>query len=196
MSDAAAAFGAPADVKPPPGKGGYWLGALAIVAGVVLAIAWFVTHIVGLSDSVDDLQRVPVGASRFVDLPGGDLSIYYEDPRGVEDAAIPALRIVVQRGGEGAPLPIEGHSGSVSYSFGGHSGQSIAALHDVEAGRYRVQTSGPAPSGAQVAIGEGVGSKIVSALVGGFGIGIAGLLIGVALIVVTSTRRNRASPKP
>lgn len=86
-----------------------------------------------------------------------------------------------------------GHSGSVSYSIGGRTGQSVAAARVPRDGRYRVSFAADGASpGAELTIGPGLGSRIVRIIVGGFAVFLLGAIAGTVLIVVTSTRRRRA----
>jgi len=187
--DAAAAFGAPEE-KPRPSAAGYVIAGLLAVAAIGGAIAWVVLGFVNFSDSVDALKRVPVGGARMVSLDSGRQGIYYEGPGG-EKAVVPPLRIVVVPAGGGTPVPVGGYSGSVTYSMDGHAGRSVAGIGIDQAGRYRVAVAGNASPGAVVAIGPGLGHKIVRALVGGVVIFVVGMLAAGLLIIATAYRRRR-----
>ncbi len=84
------------------------------------------------------------------------------------------------------------HSGSVSYSISGHTGQSVASARVPRDGRYRVVfgADGASP-GAELAIGPGLGGRIVRIIVGGFAVFLLGAIAGTVLIVVTQARRRR-----
>lgn len=196
-AQAEAAFGAPsagtASRGGAPSRTGYAIGVAVIALGVVAAVAWFVVQITGFADRVDDLGRVAVPGSGVVALEEGRQAIYYEGPGG-EDAVVPPLRVRIVPVGGGAPLEVGPHSGSVSYSVGGHAGRSLFGFRAPRDGRYRVTVAtAAAPVSAQLAIGRGVGGRIVSAILGGFGILAAGGIAGTVIIVVTSTRRSRAA---
>lgn len=191
--EARAAFGAAA---PPsrPSRSGYWLGGTLMVLAVAGAVVWVVLGFVRFGDAVDDLARVPVGTGGgVVQLSAGEKAIYYE----ADDAQqrVPAMRISIVAVEDRAEVRIGEHSGSVSYSLGGHTGESVAAAQIPRDGRYLVtgEDDGVAPSDAQLAIGEGVGSRIVGILAGGFAIFLGGGLLGAVCLIVTSTCRRRAA---
>jgi hypothetical protein len=188
---AQAAFGAPAGPARRPSPAGYWVGAALILAGVLGAVAWFAVGMVRFSHSVDGLGRVSVPGSAVLALEEGRQSVYYEGPGG-EDADVPPLRLRVAPAGGGAPLDVGPHSGSVSYSMSGHAGRSVAGFGVPRDGRYRVSVDGP-EVGAQIAVGPGLGGRIVRAIVGGFAILLLGGIGGSGLIVLTSVRRARAT---
>lgn len=190
-TQAEAAFGAPGPGRARPSAAGYWLGGVVIALAVAGAITWFVVGMVRFVDALDDLARVDVPGSRVIALGTGRHSIYYEGPGG-EDAVVPPLRIRIAGVDGGPVLAVGGHSGSVTYSMGGHAGRSINGFGVPRAGRYRVTVDAAERSGAQIAIGPGVGGRIVRALVGGFAILLVGGGAGAALIVVTGVRRGRA----
>jgi len=193
--EARAAFGTPAGEGGRPSVAGYWLGGALLAVAVLGAIAWFVLGMVRFGDAVDELERVPIPGSRVVTLPEGRNAIYYESPDG-EDADIPALQIQIAPVGGGAAVPIESHSGKVSYSISGHAGRSMAGLDVPQSGDYGVSVDGVdvAPGVAELAIGEGVGGRIVWVIVGAFAIFFIAGGAGAAALAVTSSRRRKATP--
>ncbi|WP_372792165.1 hypothetical protein, partial [Paraconexibacter sp.] len=128
--------------------------------------------------------------ARTITLSEGRQSLYYEG----HGEAVPVLRITVTAA-DGGTIPIEEHSGSVTYGVRGHNGESVAGIAIPRDGRYRVAVT-PGPGGADaraiLAIGPGVGSSIVEALVGAILLFIAAGAIGTVIIAVTFQRRRRA----
>ncbi|HEX6387790.1 MAG TPA: hypothetical protein VFZ89_00030 [Solirubrobacteraceae bacterium] len=185
--DPQAAFGAPDR----PSRAGYWAGGALIAVAVLGAIAWFVVGMVRFGDAVDDLQRVSIPGSADVTLTAGRKSIYYEGPGG-SDAEVPPLHISVAALPGGAPVAVGGHSGSVSYSISGHAGRSIAGFRAPRDGRYRVSADATygAPGVAQLAVGRGLGNRLVRAIVGAIVIFFAGGGLGAAVLARTSARRR------
>lgn len=180
FSEAQAAFGA----QEPRKRGstaGYWLAGLVAVAAVGGAIAWFVLGLGGLAGAVDDLARVDVPGSAVVELDDGRQSAYWEG-----EGPVPALDIAVEEV-DGPPLEVGPHGGEVSYDVGGRSGQSVAGFTVADAGPHEVTVRGP---GGTLAVGEGVGSRIVGAVVGGIGLFFGGLLLSGLLILLTARRRR------
>ena len=190
-TDAQAAFGAPDEPRSRPSALGYWVGGALCAAAVAGAILWFVLGIVGFGDDVSGLQRVPVPGRALLELGSGRQAIYYESGGG-ENARVPPLRIVLRPVAGGAPVTIGGYSGSVKYSISGHAGRSLAGFGISKPGRYRltvVAPSGAAPD-AHLAVGRGLGGRLVRAFVGAIVIFLAGMALGGAMIGVTAARRS------
>jgi hypothetical protein len=182
-SDAEAAFGAPEE-KRRGSRAGYGVAALVGVLAVAGAIAWFVAGFGGLSDAVDDLARVPIPGSATVHLDEGKGAIYYEFAGG---EPVPALEITI-RLVDGPDVPVREHGGETNYDLDGHDGRSIAGYDIREAGDYRVAVRGV--PGGTIALGHGVGGKIVSAVVGGLAVLFVGLGLCAVLIILTARRRR------
>jgi hypothetical protein len=185
-SDAQAAFGEPSEPRR-ASRLAYVAAAAVGAAAVVGAVAWFVSGLAGVGDAVDELSRVPVPGSAVVTLAAGKNAVYYEG-RGS-----PAVQLDLQRV-DGPPVTIGPHRDDTTYDAGGHHGRSIAGFTLEESGDYRLTVRGEAPAGGHVAVGKGVGGKIVSAVVGGLGIFFGGLLLCGLLIILTA-RARRASAR-
>lgn len=193
---AEAAFGEAGRPRGRPSVAGYWIGGAVCVAAVAGAILWLVTGLVGFANAVDDLQRVPVPGGGVLELGSGRHAIYYESSAG-ENARVPPLRIALRPVGGGSAVAVGGHSGSVTYSISGHSGRSLAGFAIARPGRYRLtvaETSAPS-SGAVLAVGRGLGGRLVRAIVGAIVVFLGGTMLGGAMVVFTSTRRSRAASR-
>lgn len=165
---------------------GYVLGVLVFVAAVAGAIVWFALGIWSISAEVDDLARVSIPGRATVVLGAGKQSVYYEG-RG----RVPPLRISL-RTADGEPVAIGPHGGSVSYDVDGRKGRSIGGLRLEHGGRYRLAVHGP-DRGAQLAVGDGVGGRIVGSIVGALVIFLGGCLLAGGIVVWTAARRRRAT---
>lgn len=194
---AQAAFGEAGKPRGRPSVAGYWIGGAVSVAAVAGAILWLVTGLVGFANAVDDLQRVPVPGGAVLELGSGRHAVYYESSAG-EQARIPPLRIVLRPVDGGPAVTVGAYSGSVTYSIGGHAGRSLAGFAIASPGRYRLAVAGPSArsSGAVLAVGRGLGGRLVRAIVGAIVIFLGGTLLGGAMVVFTSTRRSRAASGP
>lgn len=181
FSEARSAFGAD-EPRKRASTAGYWLAGLIAVAAVGGAIAWFVLGLGGLGGAVDDLARVDVPGSAVVELEEGRQSAYWEG-----EGAVPALRIAV-REVDGPPLEVGPHGGEVTYEVDGRAGQSVAGFTVAEAGFHEVTVRGD--GGGRLAVGEGVGSRIVGVVVGGIALFFGGLLLSGLMILVTARRRR------
>lgn len=180
-SDAQAAFGRQPPRKPASSLG-YWIAAMIAFAAVAGAIAWFVVGLTGLDDRVSELHRLTVPGELTAELGAGKHAVYWEgrgDP--------PAMDIAVRRV-DGPEVPVGPHGGEVTYDVGGHAGTSVAGFTTPEAGRYVLRVDSRRPG--VVAFGEGVGGRIVSAVVGGLGIFFGGLLLCGLAIIITARRRR------
>ncbi|MFL5846788.1 MAG: hypothetical protein ACJ762_19065 [Solirubrobacteraceae bacterium] len=178
---AQAAFGEPGEPRRASALG-YWLAGLIGVAAVGGAIAWFIAGFGGLSDRVDALQRVPIPGAGTLTLEAGGTTLYYEGPGGVPglDLSIRAL--------DGSPVKIHSQRDDTAYTLSGHHGQSVAGFHVDRTGRYRIRVSGH--QGGELAVGHGVGGKIVGIVLGGIGIFFGGLLLCGLAIILTARRRR------
>ena len=175
---AQAAFGEPSAPKRASTLG-YWLAGLVGLAAVAGAIAWFVLGFTGLGDRVDDLERVPIPGSAVVTLEQGKNAVYYE---GRGD---PSLQIRL-RALDGIDVVVGPHGGDVTYDVNGHSGRSVAGFTLERSGDYELSVDGPR---GVLAVGKGVGGRIVSAILGGLGIFFGGLLLCGVLIILTAATR-------
>ena len=176
------AFGSDAPGEPAKKASYLWAWLL-----VVLAFAggglWIWQGFERLDDSVDELQRLDIpGQGRFT-LEEGKQSVYYEG----EGSGNIRFAIV---GPDGAEVPISQHSGEVTYTVGGRSGEGVFGYTIDEAGEYRVQVQGAI--GGQVAFGDGVGDQIVKAVVGAMAIFGILMIIAIVLFVRTARQRKRA----
>lgn len=195
-AQAEAAFGAAESARSEdrgPSRRGFAVGAAIIALGLAAAVAWFVVGLVGLADAVEDLERVAIPGSGTVTLEEGRAAAYYETDLG-EDAPVPPLEIRVDAPRGGPPVEVGAHSGEVSYSFSGHSGQSVAGLEVPRDGRYRVTVDAPAGAApdAEIAVGEGVGGRLVGAILGAIAIVLVGGVAGTIVLVRTASRNARA----
>jgi hypothetical protein len=170
-------------------KAGYWIGGGLIVCAIAGAILWAVvafSHIVG---TIDDFQHVSIPGSKNVRLEARKYVIYVEGPGA--DQSVPPVRIQISDPGSETPVPLQAYTSSLTYSFN-TTGSAQATVTPPRAGVYRVRTSGvDAQSGYQIAIGESVGGKIVSGVVGAFVVGGVLGISGIVLLVVTGVRRSR-----
>ena len=173
-------------------KAGYWIGGGLIVCAIAGAILWAVLGIARIVSTIDDFQHVQIPASQNVRLEARKYVIYVEGP-GADDSP-PPVRISVTDERTQTPVSVRGYSSDVTYSFN-TTGSAQATVEPPRAGTYRVRTASSQP-GYQLAIGESVGGKIVSAVVGAFVVGGVLGIAGVALLVSTGVRRSRRRQQP
>ncbi len=183
-------------ITPPavkPGKIWYWLGALSILAGLVVGGILIVNSISTLSKTVDGFGRVrvPGGEScKLVFDKPGRYTIYYEfetkipqrddacnDTGGTElinaSTSSPlgldvTLKSVDQP--ESAPLKtVPSTSGDVSISLNGHSGKAIREVQIDRPGDYVIEVSGGSAGTTTepyvLAVGRGAIASVASRIV-------------------------------
>ena len=176
-------------------RAGYWLGGALVAAGVLGAVVWLVVSFLAIDDKVGDFQRVPVPGEETVGLETRKYVIYYESS--TADEFVPAFSIDIVDAATGAPTPIAGYGGTLTYSYSGHEGSAVATVTPPTAGDYLVRTDGdPGVGTANVALGESLAGPLLRTILGAFGIGAVLGLSGVALIGVTAVRRSRLHPAP
>jgi hypothetical protein len=176
-------------------RAGCWLGGALVAAGVPAPSFWFVVSLLDLGDKVDAFQRVPVPGEETVRLEAQKYVIYYESS--TADEFVPAFAIDIVDAATGAPAPVAGYGGTLTYSYSGHEGSAVATVTPPTAGDYLVRTDGdPGVGTANVALGESLAGPLLRTILGAFGIGAVLGLSGVALIGVTAVRRSRLHPAP
>lgn len=175
-------------------RAGYWVGAAAAVAGVVLGALVIASSVREVARAFERLEQVAVPGQRVLTLPAGEHGVYHEATAGRPAAG--AITVVVQDAAGGPPIPLRPYGGSFDYNLGDRSGQGVSVFKVPRAGRYRITTTGASGSGLGVVIGPPVTDFVgsFSSGFGGFGLILGGILIGIVLVIVTAVRRrNRSS---
>ena len=170
---------------------GYLIGGGLVAFAVIGAIVWLVLAFAHISNTVDDFQRVPIPGNGEVDLEARKYVIYVEGPRA--DQAVPPVNIAITKPGSSKRPPIlRSYDGSLTYSLG-KTGSAQATVTPPRAGVYHVRTTGDDTAGSfQLALGDSLGGKIVSAVVGALVIGAVFGIAGIVLLIRTRRRRTAA----
>lgn len=162
----------------------YLLALVPITIGTLLAIKL----VFAMLDDVERMDRVIVPGERVLDLPPGEYVLYAETSSVVDGVSYQATSFRLSCAmfdAAGDEVALESPNGSTKYTMGGYSGQSMAEVVIPARGEYRLTcTGGP----AVVAIGQGVGTRIVSLVVTLFG------TIGLTVLAVILVRRRRRKP--
>jgi hypothetical protein len=179
----------PHDGKLRPGVAGYWLAGALVITGVAGAIIWFVLGFIGLSDTIDDFQRVPADGGGIVTLDADrDYVIYIEEDNrfgsGVRVGLIDP---------NGAEVDIDRYRTELTYDFGGRAGRAAFTFRSGESGDYNLLADGP--TDVELAVGSSVAGDLVLAITVPFVIGGVGLLLGLLLLIVTLVRRSGAKKR-
>lgn len=170
-----------------PGRGGYWAGGLAIVLGAVAGIALFVFFLVRAVALPDLAVEVPGGGEGgFSHTPGtetANIALYSTSASGSSDDCgllTPA----------GEPL---------GFSVPGFTQETpewtlVGVASPAESGEYTLVCEGvPGATYAAAAVPAdfGLTGDIAGALASFFLIPLAGLVLGLVLIITTAVRRSR-----
>jgi hypothetical protein len=163
----------------------YFVTLVPIVIGVALAAV----SIAGLVDAVKAMQRVVVPGEGPLTLDAGEYVIYGESESHVGDRVIVnkafSVRCVVAAA-DGSQLVISHPSSKSSYTFSGYAGESLFNLSVPTAGSYRLKCDSDSGE-AVLAVGRGIGIKLVMALASGLG----GVVAAIVVFVVIYRRRKR-----
>lgn len=181
-----------------PGVGGYLLAVFVVLLGVAGAAGILVTSFESWDEGVERVM-VP-GENRFELAEPGSYTIYHEyrsewegavfsNPEGVSGLTC------VLRSPSGDPVEMERPIGTQTYSLGAHSGQAILTFEAEEAGTYTMEARYPEIAGSKpraiLAIGNGIVGKILFAVFGAVGIGLATFVVATIIFVITLVRRMK-----
>lgn len=166
-----------------PGVAGYWIGGGLVLVGIVGALVWFVLGLVGISNTVDDFERVPADGGGMVTLADDTGYVIY-----LEDRSGAAVRVALTDP-SGDEIDIRTYVSDLDYDFGGRAGTALFTFRSNEAGDYDL-TSESTSLRADVAVGPSLAGDLVRAIAIPFAIGGVGLLAGVILLIVTLVRRS------
>ncbi|BDT93604.1 hypothetical protein IFM12275_35800 [Nocardia sputorum] len=184
--------GAPAPQPITPSGRWFALGgaliALGIIGGIVLGAFGFLQT----SGRIDDFQRVKVPGSGVVNLAESGGYTVYVEYSGASSRSTPGTVNLRVLDPDGKHVELRKYDATITYSFGGHEGRTGFSFEAAKPGGYRVTTAGS--SEVTVAVGQGLGSSFVGALLGGLALGFGGVVLGVLVIVVVAVKR-RASKR-
>ncbi|WP_338769541.1 hypothetical protein V7968_05780 [Nocardia vulneris] len=82
------------------------------------------------------------------------------------------------------------YDSDVTYSFGKREGRAALSFDAAVPGTYQVAIQGDPGTSATAAIGRGFGTSFVGTLLGGIALGVVGLLLGLAVIIVVAVKRS------
>lgn len=179
----------PSGGKLRPSVAGYWIGGAIIVVGIVGAIVWFVLGFVGISNVVDDFERVPADGGGTISLDGDrNYVIYVEE----DDVFGSGVRVRLSDP-DGNDVDIDTYATELTYDSDGRSGRAVFTFRSGEPGDYTLTAEGPRD--VELAVGSSVAGDLVRTIAIPFVLGGLGLLVGVLLLVVTLVRRSGAKKR-
>lgn len=182
----------------PVGAGGYWLGSVLMVIGVVVAIVVFV---VGVSRAVDAFafpDVVDAAGEVWIDDPGGKvIFVVGPEPAGGSFVAVPGLSVTDPDGDSVRTAHYDGSRSTTEVDeWTGTTREAIAVatFHADQPGRYRLTAMNIAP-GSTLGVGEGFDGNFALLTLGVIGGGLA-VLVGLVVVIMTAVRRHRQQPMP
>ncbi len=82
------------------------------------------------------------------------------------------------------------YGGRLTYDFGGHAGQALFTFEIDRPGRYVVEAS--SAGRGDLAVGRGVGGRLVRTVVGAVLLALGGVIVGAIVLIVTAVARHNA----
>ncbi len=169
---------------------GYWVGALVAVLAVLGALVWAAFAFLGWRGHVEDFTRVtPPGTAVVTVTDTGTAYVYLEHDR---STAVPPVPVVTVQGPSGAEVGLTAYRGEMRYDVpevANRIGDAVLTFPADQPGTYRV-TVGNAEDGTTIAIGDDLVWAYAPQVVGIVALVLGGLLVGLALVVVTAIRRS------
>jgi hypothetical protein len=180
----------------------WWYG--LCVAIMVGGPAYGVSQAFALFGDLEHMQRVVMPGSAAVTLPAGESIIYFERESTV-DGTVYRVDAAVQfkchlDGDDGTSLTLDHPSGSTHYSIGAYSGEKLYETSAPHEGTYQLGCSSEATGKFVLAIGQGMGGKIIKLVVVSMGLMLAGggltLLVYLRRRAGAEARKAQATPPP
>lgn len=178
------------------------IGVAVILAGFGLFL-YSLLH--GISHITDDLTQVVVPGEKDLTLmPHLNYTIFLETESVVDGRiystkdSLSGLRCAVTSQASGNKISMRRPTMSTTYSVGGREGRSVLEFFTEEAGVYHIVCDyDEASQGPRVvlAVGSGVGERIVSTVTKGLASFFGGGILGGAIIVTVVVLRERAKRK-
>jgi hypothetical protein len=187
-----------APARPVLRPSGWWyaVAGAIVVVGLAVAVVLVVRAVVTMTDEIDDFDRaqMPVTLQVEIDEPGG-YTIYHEVENGRVSNYLRGEPSVSVTDPGGAPVVLDRYDSTVTYDFGGHDGEAVYSFRADQAGTYTVDASMSFETRAGtdvVAVGPGLGGRLVPAIVAAVVIGLLAFVGGGVLAIVVGVRRGRS----
>jgi len=158
-----------------------WISGAVAVLGVVIAVVVGVLGVVGISNSVDDFERVRQGSGSIRVVDPGEYVVYDEGGTGSVSLTITDP--------DGRPVPTSRYQNEITYEFGGRSGTAALTFEARATGTHTVQTD------TDIAVGPSIASRLIFAIVLPFAIGGVSVTVGLVMLIVTLVRRSKSKQR-
>ena len=185
-----------------PAKRWYWVGSLAIAAGVIAGTIVAVHGVVTAVRQVDHFARIVVpGKAELAFAKAGKYTIYYEYRSVVDgqtfDTAhdVPTgLKVTITDTKGGANNTLQRYDGDLSVSSNGIAGVAVFTFRLAAPGNYFIeaQTANAGQSKFVLSVGKGFAGRVLRALLFGGLLALAGLAIGLPIVIRTAVKRGRS----
>lgn len=180
--------------RPPSYIGAFITLVVAFVAAIVAVVVYGAIEAFGSSDRYGS---VPMPGRETLDLPAGDVTVYYQEDVDLgenENLHPPAdIRLAIRHSGGGPPLKLDesGISNEVSGGFGarvsiGDVDVPAGGDYDVAVAPTRERRTGPA-----IVFGDDLLDGFVAALPLGLVVFVAGVGVAALVFIVIYVRRRR-----
>ncbi|MGH9278568.1 MAG: hypothetical protein ACRD12_10760 [Acidimicrobiales bacterium] len=181
------------ETRNPPSRLWYWVGGGTAVLGLVIAVAWITSAVVGYLGRVDDFQRVSVPGEATVQFTGtGGYTVYYEAP-GAAEGPLPPGRVTMSHVATGAEVKFNDYDGNFTYETPSREGRAVLTFSISEPGAYRVQTFTDGPGKGDIALGRSLApAEFGVAIAGSVVIVIVTMAFAALVITLTAVKRHRA----
>src|SRR5436190_2411454 len=174
-----------------PGRIWYLVAVLVILGG----FGWLTFGVLSVSSHIDSFPRVAVPQGGHVSLDhSGAYVVYYEGPGADSAGRIPAFQVRVIPASPAAARSLTPYTSTLTYSIGSHQGRAVLTLQVSRPGRFTVETSGGSgvPAGSDLAFGDSFAGRLVSTLVPGVLLTLAGLAGLVVIFIIRAVAARRA----
>jgi hypothetical protein len=178
------------------------IGVALILAGIGLFVYFLFEGIGHITDSLTQVV-VPGKAELTLNTPG-TYTIFLEEQSVVDGQiystteAVNGLKCTVTSQPGEQEITLTRPSASTTYNVGGRSGRSVLQFHIEESGQYELACdypSGTEGPKAVLAVGTGVGARIVRTIGLSFAAIFGGIICGGAVVVAVLVMRERAKKK-
>lgn len=157
-----------------------------VIAGLAIGGVGFTQG----QSAIEDMHRVAMPGKHEIILPAGTSTLYAEHHSVVEGTVIQAPESLTFRCGlvspAGTAIALETSTSSVKYGMGGYAGRNVSDVQIAVPGTYILSCTSESPFA--MAIGGGIGTWIVVALVGGM---VPGMLAMATFVIVFVKRRRQ-----
>jgi hypothetical protein len=181
-----------------PGRVWYVIALLVLIAGAIAAGVFVYIRLDGVAHEL--VQVIVPGEADVTFHEPGTYTLYFE-PESIVNGQIfrttgdIAGLVVKLSSASGDPINLVPPSISSNYSIGGRYGEAVLTGTIEDPGQYRLSAAyvdARNQSQAVLAIGLGVPTKIITAILAALGIAICSFLLAVLIAVMTFVKRRRA----